>query len=183
MKKYSNYMVDLETMSTQTDAAIISIGAVFMDFKNGCLGSNFYFFVDLKSSVDSGGHIEPDTINWWMKQSDMARKVLFENTVTLRHALLCFTEFVYGKGNSEDVRIWSNGATFDCIILRKALEREKINLPWHFINDMCYRTVVNLNPEIEKDEREGTYHHALDDAKFQARHLIKILKANGKLNG
>ena len=46
MSKYSNWMVDLETMSTQTDAAIISIGAVFMDFENECLGSSFYFSVD-----------------------------------------------------------------------------------------------------------------------------------------
>lgn len=179
MNEFANYMVDIETFSTETNAAIVSIGAVFMSFDRGFLGSEFYYSIDLKSSVDSGGHMQPETVGWWMQQSDEARKILFKNTVSLRHALLGLSDFL--DSHDGDPRVWGNGATFDNVILRSAYKSEKIDFPWHFKNDMCYRTEVNLNPEIEKDEREGTYHNALDDAKFQARHLFKILKANGKI--
>jgi len=49
--------------------------------------------------------------------------------------------------------------------------------PWHFWNDMCYRTVKNLlGGDIEFVKPEIP-HHALWDAKAQAEHLIKIMTA------
>jgi inhibitor of KinA sporulation pathway (predicted exonuclease) len=36
----------------------------------------------------------------------------------------------------------------------------------------------NLHPQVTL-ERTGTHHHALDDARYQAMHLMKILNVGG----
>ena len=63
-------MLDLETMGTGTQAAIVAIGAVEFDLEKGILGEEFYRTVDLSSSISCGGIIDADTVLWWMQQSE-----------------------------------------------------------------------------------------------------------------
>jgi exodeoxyribonuclease VIII len=53
-------MLDLETMATTRDAAIVAIGAVEFDAASGLIGDRFYVPVDLVSSVSAGGRIDAD---------------------------------------------------------------------------------------------------------------------------
>lgn len=73
--------------------------------------------------------------------------------------------------------IWGNGATFDNMILRNAYLATGQRQPWNFRDDVCFRTVKYLFPL--KKEFQGVRHHALDDARNQAKYLIKAVK--GKL--
>jgi hypothetical protein len=68
-------MIDLETMGNKPNAPIVSIGAVFFDPSTGELGG-FYRVVSLKSSVDGGAIPDPETIMWWMQQSEEARMAI-----------------------------------------------------------------------------------------------------------
>lgn len=172
----NNIMLDLETMGTGPNSAIIAIGAVRFDTEdiirgdsnNGIL-DKFYEIVDLKSSTSLGLEIDPDTVMWWMKQSDNARGQFERDGIHLVKALCSFSEWV-----GDDAIIWGNGAAFDNVILANAYEKALHPQPWKFWNDRCYRTVKNLHPQIEM-ERVGTYHCAVDDAESQALHLMKIL--------
>lgn len=47
-------MLDLETMGTDANAAIIAIGAVEFDIQNGEIGERFYAVIDLESAVAGG---------------------------------------------------------------------------------------------------------------------------------
>jgi DNA polymerase III epsilon subunit-like protein len=165
-------MVDLETMGNNPNAAIVAIGAVYFDLETGTLGEEFYCTVNLESSVANGGIIDASTVMWWMKQSDEARKPLVENAIDIKEALELFREFV--TKTPEDKNVWGNGAAFDNVILGSAYTRLGLKKPWSFLNDRCYRTIKSMNKEI-KLERSGTHHNALDDAKTQAMHLMKIL--------
>lgn len=158
-------MVDLETMSTKSNAAIISIGAVKFDTR---IKSEFYEVVALQSSINVGLSVEARTILWWMEQDDESRNE-FHKGVHLSHALYKFSAWV-GNG---DKNIWGNGASFDNVILRNAYDACGLTTPWKFYEDRCYRTIKNLFPEITCD-RIGTHHNALDDARTQALHLIKM---------
>jgi len=173
---YKNIMVDLETMSTKNHAAIISIGAVLMDFEKGVLGSTFYRTVDLESSVENGGHLCPKTVKWWLQQSDEAQHQLFNNTEPLTSVLIDFQRWLEDIGMRNMLKVWGNGATFDNVILRNAYDHQGWECPWPYWNDMCYRTEKTVNSHIDPPEMKGIFHHALDDAKFQALHLIEIMK-------
>jgi len=165
-------MVDLETMSTEPNAAIVAIGAVAFT-EEGEIRQKFYVPVSLESSMSVGGHVSASTIEWWMKQSDEARSVFVpENRIHISESLLQFRDwFIHNHG----LYLWGNGAAFDNVVLRSAYNACDISAPWEFWNDRCYRTVKAMRPEIEQD-RFGTHHNALDDAFTQASHLIKIWK-------
>lgn len=163
----NHVMLDLETMGSGSQSAIIAIGAV--KFNDDGVNDSFYEKVSLKSSVDAGLEMDPDTVIWWLKQSKEAQEEFTKENITLGEALLKFKLWI-----ETDALIWGNGASFDNVILGNAYKAIGESQPWMFWNDMCYRTIKNLNRHI-KLEREGTHHNALDDAKSQARHLIQIL--------
>jgi len=172
--KYNAVMVDLETISTRPDAAIIAIGAVrfWLNVKQTEFTSDqcFYTAVDLESCFHEGLSIDPKTIKWWMKQDDSARMALL-NGVRLSVALKDFSYFV----PSDKTFIFGNGSMFDNVILRNAYAAIGYNYPVSYKYDMCYRTLCKLSDSPLPDF-EGTKHNALDDAKAQTRHLMELLE-------
>jgi DNA polymerase III epsilon subunit-like protein len=171
-------MLDLETLGTKPDSVILSIGAVA--FSEESIINEFYTAINVQSSVEKGLKMYPDTVCWWANQSDAAKNGIFESTVTLPAALSDFLLWVRSMEADmlDSVRMWGNGEDFDNVILREAYLKvgaPPSRIPWHFRNNMSYRTLKNLLPHIEI-ERVGEHHNALDDAKSQALHAIKLLK-------
>lgn len=170
---HNQVMIDLETMSLSKNAAIISIGAVRFNGDNGTLGDTFYRVVNLKSSQRAGGEIEATTVMWWMQQSDAARLALAgDDGILIEPALKEFNEWIRKEST---IGIWGNGADFDNVVLENTYHRLSWTPPWTYKMNRCYRTVAALNPYLPRTQ-EGTYHHALDDAISQAKHLCILLK-------
>ncbi|MCY1371912.1 3' exoribonuclease, RNase T-like [compost metagenome] len=62
------------------------------------------------------------------------------------------------------------------MILRGAFERSWLTAPWMFWNDRDLRTLLAIFPEAKKAVAfEGVKHHALDDARHEARQLCHAL--------
>lgn len=170
----NNAMIDLETLSTDPDGFICAIGAVAFD-ANGIDGSNT-FYRTIKSQKGNG-QIDADTVFWWLSQSKEAQNAFNSDTrsplsPTIVHAL---TEFTMWCNRLHIKFVWGNGAAFDNVLLAKAYERNDMARPWPFWGDMCYRTIKNLHGRpANTPTREGTHHNALDDARYQAQHLIAM---------
>lgn len=179
---YRHVMVDLETMGKNSNAPVVSIGAVLFDPATGFLGETFYKVVSLESAVSWGAEIDPSTVIWWMKQSSEARsEIANDNAIQLDDALLQFSEFVLENipGGYKTAQIWGNGATFDNTILRSSYERACLDCPWGYCNDRDVRTMVELGKAIGFDAKtsipfEGERHNALADAQHQARYVSAI---------
>jgi len=169
-------VLDLETVSLAPNAAIVAVGAVEVLLEEGVLGREFYLPVDRGSSERFGLHVDPDTVAWWEAQSEVARDAL-KCGRPLDYALDMFTDFcrrVEGNG-TEKLEMWGNGAAFDNVVLRSAYDAADICAPWGFRKDRCYRTLRALLPHVEF-QNVGTHHNALDDAKAQGLHLIKLMR-------
>lgn len=168
-------MIDLETLSTRHDAAILSIGACLFDLASGEIGDTFHHHIALDDS-DLRGHISADTVKWWLKQDDAARAAITDNkkTVKLATALFDFREFVPRR---KEATFWSNGATFDLVIIRNALDRHNHMVPWQYWQERDTRTLVDAAYRItgihaaKSMEFDGVKHDALADAIFQARYV------------
>ena len=174
----TNIMLDLETLGTKSDSVILSIGAAA--FNEDSIINEFYTTINVQSCVGKGLKMYPNTVCWWANQSDAAKKGIFESQVTLPAALSDFSLWVRSmEANMLDsVRMWGNGEDFDNVVLREAYLKvgtPPSRIPWHFRNNMSYRTLKNLLPHVEI-KRVGEHHNALDDAKSQALHAIKLLK-------
>lgn len=178
-----NIMLDLETMGNHSNAAIISIGAVYFDDTG--LGPEFYHKISLESSMKAGLKTDPDTILWWMHQQYEARKEFIGNSreKTLSEVLDLFSNFV-----KPGRLIWGNGSDFDNVVLATAYDVLDKKRPWQYKNNRCYRTMKNEYPKAPKPAENNLVHNAIEDAKWQARHLISIWRhrvtpvSNSQLN-
>lgn len=172
----NDFMVDLETMATTPDAAIVAIGAVAIDLDKLVLGPWFYAGITLESNEKCGRRMSASTIRWWLKQGDEARLAIAEaSAYTLSFALHEFTKYLDSCSSFRDRRIWGNGVDFDNVILANAYHQ---NPPWSFRNNRCFRTVKAMFPMVTM-EYVGVAHNALADATNQANHLIKIQRMLG----
>lgn len=170
----NHIMLDLETMSTEPNAAIVAIGAVRFDAEK--ITHRFYETVDLSDAVAHGLHMDANTVMWWLKQSDAARAELTgRQGHPLPYALKRLTGWV---GDPKAAEVWGNGSDFDNVILASAYHAIGEPAPWKFYNNRCYRTMKSLFP-TDKPERKGTAHSAIDDAVFQVEHLQLILRQHG----
>lgn len=179
---YTHLMVDLESMGSNPDAPIISMGAIFFDPHTGQTGAEFYKVISLESAMALGGKPDAGTILWWMKQSSEARSALLvEDAIPLDDALLQFNDFICenAANGPGTLQIWGNGATFDNVLLRQSFERAGIPCLWKFWNDRDVRTIVEMGKVVGINSRyeipfEGDLHNALSDARHQVKYVSAI---------
>lgn len=169
-------MLDLESCGTRPSAPIFAIGAVTFDMQTLELGERYYMTVDMGSCVADGAVIEPDTVYWWLQQSEQARVGITRGSrMDIRLALADFADWLRQHSGPESAtRMWGNGSGFDCVILRAHYERAGVTPPWEWWNDRDFRTLKALYPNVERDEVKGVAHNALDDAIAQVEHIFKI---------
>ena len=178
-------MIDLETMGTANDSAIIAIGAVVFSARG--LGDEFYQQISLEDNFQCGRKASASTILWWLKQSDEARAAFDDNerASLLKCALTNLRAFIQlesGASFPTDciVHIWGNGPEFDCGMLADAY-RDVLHAepPWHFAGTRCLRTLRDLAPDVPRPEFGGVKHNALADAENQALHAVQIMQHLG----
>ena len=177
--RFNHLMIDLETMGTNPDAPIVSIGAVFFEPKTGQTGPAFYETISLESSMGYGCIPDASTIEWWLKQSSEARSAILMDTISLDDALLQFAEFVRDSAPPAYTQLWGNGASFDNVLLRRSFERISVPCELKFFNDRDVRTMVELGKAIGINPRQeipfdGEQHNALADALHQVKYVSAI---------
>lgn len=176
-----HFMVDLETMGNGNRAAIVSLGAVAFDLEKLTLGEEFYEVISLRSAQRHGLLLDADTVMWWLQQAPEAQRALYADPLhpprELNEVLKRFAACI--GGDPKDVAVWGNGATFDNVILRSAFEQLGIRPPWTYKGDLCFRTLRRLFPVPY--ETEGTKHNALDDARGQAKTVLKVVEILRKI--
>lgn len=193
--KFSNIhvMLDLETMGTDSDAAITQIGATVVWWPwIESWPQDLSVPVTVASQPASSVSIA--TMGWHIK-TDMAATVEREATgLPIELALQALedwltalrTAHLHDLADSGDTKprkicLWGNGAAFDQPILRYAIKNYAANpkffddaAPWY--NDRCFRTMKNLQV-VPEPPFMGAKHDALDDARHQAEWLRRIVYA------
>lgn len=168
-KKIERVMVDIETMGTGVNAAIVAIGAV--RFGDGLIYDRFEAVVSLQSCLDIGMVVDGATVMWWMMQDNIARlHLVSDEEMSIGGALIRFTAWLAGN----PIEVWANGSDFDLAILANAFDRCSLKRPWPYWMNRDYRTVKKLYPEIQA-QPVGTKHRAVNDAERQALHLMEML--------
>lgn len=170
-------MLDLETLSTKSNAAIVAIGAVAFTEMEVDVSSHFYRVITPESCDLLGMHISGSTFSWWCQQSDAARAMFSDKSAgTIDMALKEFDSWCRATKVDE---MWGNGADFDCVILGSAYEAAHIGKPWSYSKNRCFRTLKSrISPEEQNilwtKYATGTHHNALDDAVRQAKIAVDI---------
>lgn len=186
--KYGNVMIDLETLSTHTNAAIIEIGAVEFNKQTGEVGDKLNIIINVSDWTKNGRHVSGETVQWWFNQSLEARQRFIDKQddveyMNLKEALERLRYFIMGcdclAEDNENVVVWGNGSTMDITILQSAYEYFDIEVPWKFwsVNDV--RTIVDLNPTIKYKTKftSGVKHSAVADCLHQIKYMVNTIKS------
>lgn len=181
----TDIMIDLETLATSPDAAVLTIGAIKFDpFGDDVREPNcdkFYVKVELDSCDRIGLVINEDTINWWANQSKESQEEAFsaEGRIDIVDAMNQLYKFCWGAK-----RVWSHGAGFDVIICEHIFKKINKAVPWNFWQVRCTRTLFDIG--IDPQRPPVLKHHALEDAWNQAvgvQNVFKKLRSSSGLDG
>ena len=175
--KTNHIVLDLETLGTNRNAPILSIGMVVISDLE--IKATYYVVLDvIEQEQLFGRKADAATEKWWREQLEttegrVAWNASTNNPKSVQEALGSIPQILSFLG---DFNIWGNSNTFDNEILRSLMEAA--NLPtWSFRKDRDFRTLRALFKEkVPEPEFQGIRHVAVDDAMHEARYLIQILK-------
>ncbi|MEE8608949.1 MAG: 3'-5' exonuclease [Nitrospiraceae bacterium] len=179
-------MIDLETLGTRPDAAIIQIGAVMFEPVSGGRIHNGLGFNKHVLYQDGIGTVDHSTICFWLQEKSAGKMGNELSTLAefMPDVLMAFEAW---PKQTMDVdwdnigRVWANPSDFDLPILKTAHVRVGRDVPWDRRATRDARTLFDLvggKPDI--DWTGMTPHDALDDAVGQAQ---QVQKAMGILAG
>lgn len=161
-------MVDLETLSTNSNAVITEIGLVKFSLSLGIIEA-IEISVDPFQQILDARHLSADTVRWWRTQLRWKEMIANNNVVDTYGAAMTARAFI------DERPVWGNGSDFDNVILCNFLKRYG-QTPWNHRQNRCYRTVKSLCPSPRAPKRDdSTVHSAYHDAVHQTRHLIELL--------
>jgi hypothetical protein len=178
-------MLDLETLSTRKNAAIVQIAAIAFDPTTGAHlpgyeGAPSETFNRFVRQQYDGAHIDPATVAWWMQQPTAASlgKKIETTGVDIGRALYELGEW-YAK-QPDVVAVWSHGATFDISIVEFHCAVIGLKIPWHYRHPRDTRTLFALAPggmPAVQGYGGALTHDALYDCEIQIKQVVGALAA------
>lgn len=173
MKTERHLMLDIETMSSDSEAAVVAIGARIFTLSGPAKG--FEVFIDPAKACIIGNS-NPETIAWWGKQG--AYEQVFSGKTDPADAFHRFMMFC--KEQKPDY-VWANSPSFDCVIMRHMARQTGLKFPFHYRDEHDCRTLNSLGRAMGVDCKDiwtnpgRRPHMPLDDATTQAEVVIRVL--------
>ena len=173
MKNETHLVIDLETLSTEKNAVVLSIGYAIV--KNAKIVT--YCEHRLSMSEQSHRHINQATIKWWLdgEKCDAQKHMNSLKEVTLCTAMDELNKNLFQYTTWEKVLVWGNSPSFDCVILDDLLRDvgKYKSSPWMIYNERDMRTMRAMFPHERNNPRIP--HSAMWDSVAEAEDLIKYL--------
>ena len=136
--KHLDFTIDFETCSLSSDAAIMQVAVIpwlrdadVEPFLSKADAEPFVNYVDLRSCVVEGMDFDPNTITWWSRQSDDAKRAVCRDLPEpIADVLVGVLDFIRRmvKEHSLDSICWAHGMDVDIAILRSLCRRFDIDL-------------------------------------------------------
>jgi hypothetical protein len=165
-----NVVLDIETLSLQPDAVILSLGAVT---DRNILECDFYMEFDWCDQTQLGRRVDQDTMTWWQEQEVKFPGLCpMDGAVLLDHGLESFAAWLtYITVPGEPLHIWARGPQFDIVVLENAFRQHKLPIPWKYKDILDIRTAIHCSGNHTELAKPGKKHHALSDAIADMKNL------------
>src|SRR6478609_9487394 len=117
-RRNTHAMVDCETASLAADAAVLTIGIVMFDpMGDGSYDEHYYFKVP--PIWNKGRDLSLSTIQWWMDQTDEARKEAWSGSDHMPPPHVSEALVLLERAQ----HIWANDPDADCTWLKSLFEQ------------------------------------------------------------
>lgn len=171
-----HFMIDIETLSTAVNTAVLSIGAVEFDPFSGEIKNEFYH--ELRFTDQQDRAIDIRTVQWWVKQvyHNVQRGEIFikDEKTPVRNALILLKDFMGTGGKT----VWACDPDFDCAILSSLYTEYKLTTPWLYYEPKSVRTIREL-AKLHSIGLPGATktHNALEDCLRQVEEVVAFNQA------
>lgn len=156
---------------------LLSVGACEFSPETGAHGATFYGVLAVQPQLDKGLKMDGGAWEWWLKQSDAARRAL-DKPEAPEVVLPRLHAFMAQMG---ECWLWAYPTSFDLPVVARVCGAFGVRPPWKWTRTMDGRTLWQLacaiDPKMAEIEREAgdAGHHALTDAMQQATWFAKYL--------
>lgn len=159
-------MIDLETLGTSPDCAVLTIGGV--KFNPNAISEPyqpFYYRFNVDEQLERGRTVLDSTLEWWGQQEASVREEALgdENRTPVLEVLQALNKWCVGVDT-----IWCQGPAFDIVILEHMYRQYDHHIPWPFWKIRDSRTLFGIMPKDPRKEINFAAHNALEDCKVQA---------------
>lgn len=165
--------IDIETLSTEPDGVILSIGACVVG-----TDKTFHYYCAVDLQLVYGRTISRDTHEWWLTQprQDFVRELnAGQPRMFLPEALLKLHSFIADEAGA-DALIYSKGF-MDIYMLEHAFRQYDLEIPWKYWNVRDLRTLIE-DAKIDVKNlpfKNNNAHDALADSLYQAE-IIELAR-------
>lgn len=179
MNSELHLMIDLETLSTRPNAAILEVGYAIFETAAETIQQSGSWKLDLQDQLwpeQAPRHVEGSTLAWWSEQSDDVRANVFRGMprVPVPDFLRQFREWIDWH-NIQGV--WSHGLGFDVPIMEDLHKQWNRVTPWYYRTPRDTRTLFWLAGMSSADMVPATLKHSAEaDAIAQALTVQIALK-------
>lgn len=172
MKPYTDMMMDLETLSTNTNAVILQVGWCFFDRNNSertMFSRSWYPSTEEQQLM--GFQIDISTLEWWMQQNAEEYRVQQHAERQSVDQVAYEMRNIWDSAANEATQVWAKGTHFDLPIYRKLFPEL-----WHFrfIHDLRTLKLAGKMRHIDVEVNNDRPHDAVADAEAQAKEVQAI---------
>ena len=159
-------MIDLETLGTRPDGVILSIGGVKFDPNSDKIYDEFHYRLEVDEQIDRGRSVDEGTVEWWGKQPAEVVEAAFgnEGRISIDEFLDVFKRWCVSADT-----FWSQGPTFDMVMLENLYLQYEKHYPWSFWQVRDSRTLFSIMPSDPRKKLNFAAHDALEDCRAQAK--------------
>ena len=172
-------MLDIETLGANNNTVILSISAVKFNLSTGEIGDKFEMGLNILQQLFQKRDIENETIEWWSKQTDEAKKRITDlKQFNVYEVLTKFNIFAFKNvTHVKEIKIWGNGCTFDNIILESLYKSFSLDYPFPYWGNRDVRTLVDIaDLDLKEFKFKGVKHNGLDDCLHQINYCHAAYK-------
>lgn len=159
---FPELMIDIETLSTRYDAAIISIAAVRFNITTKQYARPF-FYEEIDHESLTNFHVNPKTIKWWEQQD----KTPPNGSTKIQSALVKLIDFI---NEHPPTRVWAKSPSFDINRLEYACDHFDLEWPIPFWKGRDVRTAMDMG---NIPNNFTATHNAVEDCFSQIRSVIE----------
>lgn len=174
-KKYQGLMIDLETLGTKPDAAVVQIGATAFNYDS----SKFMNTITINLIPDFRRcSVDWPTVAWWLNQSKEARDSITSLPRNPMVEGLVDLNSFFQQNCSIKGEVWAYPAVFDIPIIENLYRLCDLSTPWKRQRVMCVRTLKFLSPKAIERPEPTIKHDAGADSLAQAMWVNRMRWVN-----
>jgi hypothetical protein len=159
-------MIDIETLGTEPDCVVLSVGAVKFDpYKLTDPHAKTLWRPSADEQMDADRSVLESTLQWWAGQPQHIQDEAFteDNRIPLDQFFKELNKYLVGVD-----KVWCQGPQFDMVILENLYKQFDHHMNWAFWQIMDCRTIFNMMPVDPRKAIQQNLHSADEDAYYQA---------------